>query len=648
MRRVSILSAVFAGCILLCCPSAFAQPFTDVPSPDNPAVATYNGGAVTLRNLEDYASEIDKLDRCPRLVDGGIWRRHLAGELGKSILFTSHALSLGEHLEPSFLRARNYYIQEWSSYAMLRDNVVNKIDVNRNTLQDYYELHKTDWYVSATVSLRMIRTRDEDKAETAMERIRKGDAFEEVEKDFSQMSLKMRGQIHGPFPTTDTLVMRIPPPNEVIEVARLMEPGETTGPLSLNGNYFIVQTAAKSPDKQLTFEEAVPFVETQVRNLQGDLLIKKLLAQLSDELNVQRNDTALNDPATKVDDVIATVGDSLVPYDEYYALAGKVRGPALHASTMESTPLARFIVPTIFTEAAKRRGYLEDAEFKKSLLFHDIRRIGRRMMNRMVDEMTPRVTEAEIRRYYNTNKNSKDSHGHILGDMKLEDMRGEIMELLNQQKRGQIEERIQTQILGENEFKMVEAPVTTELTAFEALIAAADRLPSGARIQMIASVPEGETTGPTKLVNCGRRAQWKIVCTSEAEPDKAHELIAPTPAPMYNASTSFTSHPLHLQLQPFWRFDSDALARLGYDSGMTDYMAKHNRNVHINTRVEFDWDADALKECWIVFEMRPLESGLEDEVLTLRYSAVTGSMTRKPFHECLPCEQMKRLMNDPI
>lgn len=646
MSRVLAVALIALAVWLLAVGSAVAQPFSDVPGPDNPALASYTGGVITLRNLEDYASEIQKLDRCPRLIDGVVWRSHMCKELGKSILFTSQALELGQHLDPAFLRARNYYIQEWCSYAMLRDNVINQIDVDLARLQEYYDLHKDDWFVSATVSLRVIRTRDEAKANDAMARIRAGEDFEKVEADVTEMSLRQRGKLFGPFPTTEPQTM-IPPPQELIDLALHVPEGETTGPFFLNNNYFLVKTVTKTPDRQLTFDEAIGYVDTQVRNKQGDLLIRKLFDRLKKELNVVTNDDAIGDPKTKPDDIVATIGQTVVPYSEYDILNGRVRGPALEASRLEPTLLQRFLVPTLLTEAAKQRGYLEDPQFQKALLFHDLRRIGMRMMNSLVDRMTPRITEAEIRRYYNTNKNRKDEHGHILGQFTLEDMRGEITELLTQQKRGEIEAQIQKEILSYGNFEMLPTPETTNLTAFEALIAAAPRIPSGYKVRMITSGIEGDTTEPTRMINCGRRRKWSVLCSSDAAPDQFQEIIPAIPAKMFDGSETFTSSPLYMPWAGLWRFDSDALARLGYEQGIGDYMAKYRQNVHINVRVEFAWAGSVPQDCWIVYEMRPLEGASEEEVLTLRFSGKYGSVSRKPLFECLPCEQMKRLMNDP-
>lgn len=588
-----------------------------------------------------------KLDRCPRLVDGYTWRRHMCEELGKSILFTSQALELGQHLDPAFLRARNYYIQEWCSYVMLRDHVVNQIDVSLPTLKEYYELHKRDWYVSATVSLRLIRTRDPEKAQSAMERIRKGEPFEQVEMELSELNLAQRGKVLGPFPTTEPVTM-IPPPREVIEAAEAMEAGETTGPLFLNRNYFIVKTENKTPAKQLTFEEALEYVDTQVRLKQGNYLTRRLVDRLYEELNIQRDDAAIGNPATRPQDIVATVGLTLIPYDEYVTLNGRVRGPALEPSQLEPTPLAAFILPTVFTEAAKARGYMEDPDFKKALLFHDLRRIGTRMMNTLVDQLTPRVTEAEVRRYYNMNKNTKDEHGHILGNYTLEEMRGEITELLHQNKRGETEKRIQKEILEQGQFQMVERTESSRPTALEALIAAADLIPKGHRVRMITSVAEMEngTTAPTPMINCGRREKWKIVCSRDSD-GQVVEIDSPALARMYDGSDHFTSSPLYLPWNGVWRFDTDGLARLAYENGMGDYMAKFKHRVHINTRVEFEWDGNLPKAAWIVFEMRPID-GADEDVLTLRFSGQYGSLSRKPLEECVPCEQMKRLMNEPI
>lgn len=635
---------------LVVCRSAPAQPFTDTPSPDNPAVATYDGGAFTLRNLEDYAAEVPKLQRAPRLVDGAIWRDHMCRELAKQVLFTSRALEANLHVQPELLRARNYFIQEWMGYALLRDNVVNKIQVDQNKLRAFYEAHKTDYFLSPTVYLRLIRTKDKAKAELAMKRVASGEPFEKVESEMSEANLRQRGKVLGPFPTTQSVSM-IPPPPQVIMAANSMDPGKTTGPLFLNNNYFIVRTEAKTPPEQKKFEDVVEFVETRIRQQEGDDLTRRLVQELRNELMVQEDETVLDKPNSRPDDIMATIGLVAVPVHEYNDLGGRIRGPALGASKLEPTRVRQFIVPIIFHQAGLMRGYHERKDFQKALLFHDLRRFGQRALDMEADRRTPKVTEEEIRRQYMMARTTKDEHGHTLDNVPYEKARESIKDMLHQKKRGDTERLLQRQVVEGANFRMIRPVKTTRLTAFEAAVAARDAIPAGYRIRMISSVPAPGSPAsdltPTELTEAGRREKWVFSLFNEANTSDVKQIVWDQPGRMYDSTDYFLSSPLHMQWGGIWRFDTDALLRHGYDSGMVDFAAKFDNHVHINTRVELEWNGNAPAKSYIVYEMRPL-GHTSEEVLTLRYSGESGSLSRKPLHECEPCEQMKRLMNEPI
>jgi hypothetical protein len=640
---------VVATVVMFSYETAWAQPFHDTPSLDNPAVATYDGGVLTLRNLEDYAAESAKLERVPRLSAGQAWREHMARELAKEVLFTSQALAQNLHLDPSLLRARNYYIQEWMSYAILRDNVVNKIEVSVPKLREFYETHRQDYFITSTVSLRVIRTRDKAKAEKAMERIRSGEQFRKVEMELSEVSLRERGKVLGPFPSTTTVSM-IPPPPEVIKAGKITPVGQTTGPLFIRGNYFIVKTVDRTPDHQVPFEDAVEFVETRVRQSQGDDLTRKLLADLRSELMVEENDDAINDPKTQPNDIIATVGTVLVPYGEYKDLNGVVRGPAINAANLEPTRLSRFLVPTIFQQAGFIRGYQDHADFKRALLFHDLKRFGQRALDMEVDRQTPVVTESEIRKQYEIARKTKDEDGHYMTEP-YERVRDMIRDAMYQQKRGDTEARIAKQVIDNAHVKLVSPIETTQLTAFEAAVAAEKEIPAHYRIRMITTMPvpgsaSAEQFSPTILTEAGRRKQWLISLENDQNASDTRKIIWDKPGRMFDASDYFLSSTVYMQWGGIWRFDTDALIRNGLDNGMVDFMTKHDDNVHVNSRVEFQYDGKMPKSCYVVYEMIPLDK--REEVLTLRYSGDEGSLSRKPLHECEPCEQMKRLLNEPF
>ena len=638
-------------CVIPAC--LFAQGFRmEQPGPDNPVLARFDGGHISLRDLENFIGEISVMERVPRVVDAQVWRRDKCRDLARNILFTSQALEMKIMEDPAFLRSRHYFINEWMSYAVVRDHVVNKIDASVPKLREFYDAHKQDYYLSPTVSLRLIRTRSDDKATSALQRILAGEPFEKVETEMSEASLRQRGTILGPFPSTAPLSI-IPPPQEVVKAAEQLDVGKTTGPLHVNNNYFIVQTAAKTVGEQKSFEDAIEFVETRVRLAQGDELTRKLLKQLREVLMVEENEAALNDKRVSSSDIIATVGALRMPKQEYEDLNGRVRGPALEASMLEPTPLRKFLVPYIFGEAGKLWNYTERAEFNSTLYHSDLLRLSQRALNRICDKITTQPSEQVIRKIYEDSISTDTAEAKRLREIPYDLQRESIRDALHQEQRGNIESQVVLDGLKAANFRVLDTPECTRMSGLEALVALTAQMKPGYELQMLSTLRNDKDASDTRMMvipvtECGRRETWRAVCIkNDGGTTSLVELLVRGPHKIMDRSAAFTSNPLYMQWIRNWRFDTDALARHAYDNGMRDLFAKYSDNIHVNTRVEFVWDQGKPKECWIVFELRPIDSSAK-EMLTMKYNAGKGELSRKPIRDCIPCEDKRKLLNEPF
>lgn len=620
--------------------------------PRNPTVASFKGGHINLNNLEDAVAEIATIQRVPRIVDTVIWRDAKCRDLVRSILFTSQSLSLGLEQDPAFQRSRNYFVNEWLCYALLRDNVVNSINVTLPVLRSYYDTHKQDYYLSPTVSLRTIRTRSEAKAAQAVKRILAGESFAVVERELSETSLRQRGTILGPFPTTQPVSL-IPPPSEVIDAAREMEVGQTTGPMRVKDNYFVIQTAGKTRGEQRAFDDVVEYVETRVRQNEGDRVTRQFVDALRKEFGAEENENAIDNPKTHAGDIVATIGATLIPYSECTDLNFRVRGPAVEASKLEPTKLRRFLLPYLLAEAGKVRGYTDRDEFRRTMFHCDLLRLGQRAINMAADKRTPQPTDMEIRKVYEDERKSTEPKSRREKDVPYETARENIRDALYQIKRSETEKLIVDEMFAASDYKLTTSPLTSRLTALEALVAAAPQIPANCQVRMISTTRSDTPTTEgqmliTPAVSCGRREFWKIVCVrNDGATTSLVDFYVQGEHPMLDGSSRFMESPLYKPWAKLWRFDSDSLGRHALDNGINDFVAKYNNKVHINCRVEFEWDAKGPKACWIVFELRPLDPDAT-ELLTMKYSAEKGLLQRKPIRDCVPCEEQRILMNEPF
>lgn len=620
-----------------------SPPSAPAPAPDDPVLATLEGRRITLRLLEEFARELPSAQRVPVAADAAKWRQVICRELAKNFVFTKKALAESRHTDPRYLRGREYFVREYFSYALLRDEVLNRIDVSRATLEALYERRKQDYYSSPTVRLRLIRLRTEDEAVSAAARLAAGEAFEAVERDMSRVSPRYKNRVLGPYPSAGDRTA-IPPPAQVIDAALDLEPGRTTGPLQANGFWFLVRTESKEPGRQRSFDEVVEEVEKRLRQGMGEHLTRELMKRLKEELRVEHNDAALDDPRTRPEDVIATVGAVRVPLREFTDLRGRVRGPAVTAADLEASPLARFLTPLILAEAACARGYMERDEFKRASYYYDLQQLGGRMAESLAGLELPEPTEGEMRARYR--QEAMHAHRHRGPRPGYEEMKEDIRHAIRQQARPAVEERVVREALEAAGFGMVRDPLCARLTAIEALAVAAGKAPAGARlIEMVGlrgdapdAVPPPRTEIPVPalplcLSGVGRHPAWRI---SYATPEGQADLVVEEAGRLNDGSAAFTSNTLTAPWSELLRFDTDGLARVAMDDGLADFAAKYGDRTRVTTSVQFGYDESGEPaDCVIRFAAVPGDLSVDDGI-ELRYDARTGEQTRRRVGEAPP------------
>lgn len=599
---------------------------------DDPVLATFDGGTITLQDTEIFARELPVAQRVPRIVNAGDWRHYMARELGKSIIFTTEALHLGRQLDPGYLRGREYYLQEYLDYAMLRDNLFNKINVSTEEQEKEYRSHPQDYQITPTVTLRYMRTKNADAATSAAQRIAAGEDFATVERQVSEVSPRYIGRVLGPFPSAKARSM-IPPPQAVLDAALATPIGSTTGPLQVGPNYFLAKTEAKTTGGLASLSEMAEKVESRIRDREGERIAHELLLTLRKELGVEQDDALLARRAdARPDDVIATVGATLVTRQEFEDLNGRVRGPALLLANQQQSRLSQFITPLILAEAARSRGYLDHEETQEAMYFYDLQHLSSWYTDKKAIEHVADPTERELR-YRFASEYQKLKAENRSTTPTFEAYRQMIEDTMRLERRPRAEAALTEEELQKRHWQLVLKQPCTWITAFEALVHVAPKLPKDSRVLEITEATEHTGSGWKWSVLAGRNSKWRITYTTGG--GAVSEIISEGPATMSDSSSEFTSCPAYLPYSTLWTFDTDALFRNAIEKGMGDFAAKYDFKLRLTSKVEFSYSQDvptSPTDCLVIYTAVPLDENAKDG-LVLKYSGISGDVTHRRIGE---------------
>ncbi len=605
--------------------------------PDNPLIAKYDGGEITLSRIEEFAREMPLVERVPFTRNTGEWRRYMAGELAKITALTSQAKTMGYQMDPGYLRARDYFINEYLDYLVLRDEVNNRIDLSPERHREEYETHKADFWASQTVTFRMIRSRSVDDIKKAAKRVRDGDAFRDVEMELSQVSPRFRGSVLGPFPTREPQAA-IPPPAGVVEAAMALNEGETTGPFELAGFHYLVKTEGKSAGRQRSLEEVAEELTERLRERQSAEIVPAFIERVQNELAVHV-DEQLFESGSNPGDVLATLGTLRIKRQEFIDLNGTPRGPAVTLARSMPTRLKQFILPYMLAEWAKSRGYMDRDETKKAIYYYDLQHLAAKVDMELGMQAMPIPSDDELRRRFEQSKDELRRPG--APEPRFEDHKEDMINAILQARAPEADRIVRQMVLQKLNFQGVAAPVSDNITAMEALVAAKDRLTSGARLVEIVPMRLALRDGSTPYESIGRAPAWRIVmATSEGELD---EIEVSGPGRLLEGTRDFAEISAFEAWQSLLRFDSDALKRHAIDEALGDFIALHDNRVQTAARVSFSYSDDdptSPSHATLTYLAVPADSPSVAPLL-ISYSGQKGDLTRTIYGAadapCITC-----------
>jgi hypothetical protein len=158
------------------------------------------------------------------------------------------------------------YKMEQARMTILADELlsgeINKIKPSEDDLKTYYESNKGRYVIPAAVKVSYVGPADKDRIETISEKIKKGKSLENLaKKDIVKIDEFWISE-GAPFPVKEFEGTSFTEFGPLFSV----EKGKCSDPMELNKKYYIFRIDEKTPQGQMSFEEAKKTVEAGYYN----------------------------------------------------------------------------------------------------------------------------------------------------------------------------------------------------------------------------------------------------------------------------------------------------------------------------------------------------------------------------------------------
>ena len=158
--------------------------------------------------------------------------------------------------------------------------VVEASRISEEQLKNYYDKNTAQFKQPESVKLRIISTKDEQKAKDIQEKIKAGDDFGELASNFSEDSYGVKsgdiGYIHKGrmLPDIETAAFKL-------------KTGEVSDLIHTEDSWFLIKVEDKKPEQQLSFEEVKEKLKRQIEADKARELSEKLIADLRAKAKIE-------------------------------------------------------------------------------------------------------------------------------------------------------------------------------------------------------------------------------------------------------------------------------------------------------------------------------------------------------------------------
>lgn len=242
-------------------------------------LAEVNGKKITG---VDYNLFIDSLNpQLKQYFGGEEMNKDVVNELVYQTLLYEDAIENGMDKEDEFIQ-----VVEKTRESMLKTYALGKllatVKVTDDDIKKFYEDNKEAFKENESANASHILVEEEDKAKEIYEKIKNGEDFAALAREFSTCPSKEKGGDLGTF-TKGQMV------KEFEDAVFNGEVGKVTEPVKTQFGYHIIKVNEKNEGRDLDFDEVKDKIAEQVRRQKEQELYSKKISELKDKYQVKMN-----------------------------------------------------------------------------------------------------------------------------------------------------------------------------------------------------------------------------------------------------------------------------------------------------------------------------------------------------------------------
>ncbi|MDU5466305.1 MAG: peptidylprolyl isomerase [Peptoniphilus harei] len=242
-------------------------------------LAEVNGKKITG---VDYNLFIDSLNpQLKQYFGGEEMNKEVVNELVYQALLYEDAMEKGMDKDDEFIQ-----VVEKTKESMLKTYALGKllatVKVTDEDIKKFYEDNKEVFKEKESANASHILVEEEDKAKEIYEKIKNGEDFAALAREFSTCPSKEKGGDLGTF-TKGQMV------KEFEDAVFNGEVGTVTEPVKTQFGYHIIKINEKNEGRDLEFDEVKDKIAAQVRRQKEQELYNKKITELKDKYQVTMN-----------------------------------------------------------------------------------------------------------------------------------------------------------------------------------------------------------------------------------------------------------------------------------------------------------------------------------------------------------------------
>ena len=244
---------------------------------------TFNNGEWTIKDLVDYIRILPETNR-PHIDNPRTFRREL-GIMMRDHFLNEEARRRGLQDDPYVIKERKHWEDEFI-FSRFWNDIINSIEIPETQAVDYYELHKSRYWIPEKVHVQEILVKTRQHALDLIRKLEEGEDFTALAK---QHSLRPSANENG----GDLGFLVWGQLGQISKTAFNMKTGKYSEPLKLDGGYSIIKVLGREKQRDKTFEEARDDVYADLRHELNNKVYDEWVEKLKEKTEIVKNDTLL-------------------------------------------------------------------------------------------------------------------------------------------------------------------------------------------------------------------------------------------------------------------------------------------------------------------------------------------------------------------